>query len=257
MSSVEDLGPVVLTGKTHHGSAIILLITGLVLVGMGGIFLIQNEETRPPLFVPILLLLAGISALGLAGLLRWGRRGVRTVHEKGLQCRVGNQVTTMKIDEADQVAYFVIHLFVNGVYTATDEKLGLKSDRPDGRSVYFQRRYRDPHQNQGPSPAHRLVQPVIARIAERNKQRVARGESVSWFPGATINDWGVELPNGLGGKIAIRWDELETPEIENGVCKIRKVGRSAPVARVNTFQMNFFPGLAVVESRRRGSLPGR
>jgi hypothetical protein len=98
----------------------------------------------------------------------------------------------------------------------------------------------------------RLAQPVIARIAADNAKRLAGGQSVPWFPGATIHDWGVELPNGWGGKIAVPWGELEEPEIVNGICRLRRVSKSVPIMRVNTFRMNFFPGLEIVRSRLAG-----
>jgi hypothetical protein len=66
------------------------------------------------------------------------------------------------------------------------------------------------------------------------------------------HDWGVELPNGWGGKIPVRWEELDEPEIVNGVCRLRRLGKRAPITTVNTFRMNFFPGLEIVRSRRKG-----
>jgi hypothetical protein len=245
-SSADDLGPVVDTGATQHGIARFLFVGAVVLLGLGGRMLIQNEETRPHWIVPTLLFASGVACVAVAGTSIYLRRGVLTLHEKGLRRQVGGQALTMRFDEADQVAYFTIRLFVNHVYTATDEKLALKTEGPNGRVLSFHRRYKDPNNTQGPSPASILVRPVIERIAARNADRVARGEPVAWFPGATIHDWGVELPNGWGGKVPVRWNELEEPQIVNGVCKLKKLGKATPVYTVHSFAMNFFPGLEIV-----------
>ena len=69
-------------------------------------------------------------------------------------------------------------------------------------------------------------------------------------PRATINDSGVELPNGWA-QIVVPWGELEEPEIVNGICRRRRVGKSMPIVSISTFRMNFFPGLEIVRSLLR------
>jgi hypothetical protein len=249
-ASLDDLGPVIATGKTNHGVAILVAACGVFLLVFGGLTLVQGADTRPPVVVTVLLFAAGLITAAIGGWLFWRKRGLITLHERGLRRNVAGNDITMRFDEADQVAYYMTRIYMNGVYSATDEKITLKSDGPDAKVVHFQRRFRDPQQTAGPSPISPFVEPVIVRLAAKNAEKLARGEAVPWFPGAMIHDWGVELPNGWGGKIPIRWDELEAPEIVNRQCHLRRVGKSAPIATVFTFLMNFYPGLEVVKARR-------
>jgi hypothetical protein len=91
------------------------------------------------------------------------------------------------------------------------------------------------------------------RVARRLAQRLDQGEPAPWFPGATIHDWGVAIPNGWGGKKEIPWKELGEPEIVRGFCRLHVVGKKAPVATAYTGQTNFFPGLELVQARRTAS----
>ncbi len=74
----EDLGPVLDTGATKHGIAFMIVIGGVCLLVFGGLMLIQNEATRPPLAVSVGSLAAGVVALAIAGAMIWSRRGVNS-----------------------------------------------------------------------------------------------------------------------------------------------------------------------------------
>ena len=150
----EDLGPVLDTGATKHGIAFMIGIVGVCLLVFGGLMLIQNEATRPPLGVAAGSLAAGVVATAIAAVKIWSRRGVLTLHEKGLRHASAARRSPCGSPRPTRSAISRPEFMSITCTPGRTRSSALKSDGPDGRFVHFEREFRDPNETQGPSPPH-------------------------------------------------------------------------------------------------------
>jgi hypothetical protein len=248
----DDLGPVLVESHPPNQDVRTLVILGTLalIIGAGG----GSSGQFSPIAYGLLL---GVGALLVGGdiWLKWSQRGLTLdLHERGISRTVAGEMTdSFPFEDADRIAFACVRQLIHGVrYRETVETLRLTREGPPEATLEFVRHFDERKVGQGQTDGERLVRPIFARIARQMSAKLAKGEAVTWYPGATIRPWGIELPTGWGGTREVHWAELMPPEMVQGFCKLTLVGSKSPIATVNSFQPNFFPGLEIVAARAAG-----
>jgi hypothetical protein len=180
---------------------------------------------------------------------------VAYLHEHGLRVRGRGGWRVVRYPDVTEMTFKATRVFVNGVYTGTNQEMGLRTDAGEKPAV-FRHTYKEKTglatgYGEG-TPLNGLADVLTGLIARQMADRLQRGEAVPWGRALSITPRGVEVVNRGGGRLEVEWDRIGRVDVQQGVFRLWVAGDPKPRAQMMVAEPNFFPGYALVVRRLQG-----
>lgn len=238
------LGAVLLEQKIKAGTVgnvIFLLVLGVLPM------LVVASPTAPA-GVKVGFFLFGAGVAGFALWMLWRHWMHVFLQERGIREYRQRRERSLPYDQADEITYSSLRIFMNGSYIHTVEKVALKSDRAPGpplvcTHIFKEADGRAPGEAQ--TPLLNVRNAVSLRLAERMSEQIAREAAIEWTPELRIRGRGLELIDAHGGCELVEWDRLSRLEIDYGKLKLFHDGNDRPRLEMPVARPNFYPAYFV------------
>ncbi|HJT31949.1 MAG TPA: hypothetical protein VJ783_07830 [Pirellulales bacterium] len=238
------LGAVLLEQKIKAGTvgnAIFLLVLGILPM------LVVGAPTAPA-GVKVGFFLFGAGLAGFALWMLWRHWMHVFLQERGLREYRQRRGRSLPYDQADEITYSSLRIFMNGSYIHTVEKVALKSDREAGPPLVCTHIFKEADgraTGEARTPLLDVRNAVGLRLAERMSKQIAREAAIEWTPELRIRARGLEIVDARGRSELVEWGRLSRLEIDHGKLKLFHDGNDRPRLETPVATPNFYPAYFV------------
>lgn len=223
------------------GNAIFLLVLGILPM------LVVASPTAPT-DVKAGFFLFGAGIAGFALWMLWRHWMHVFLQERGIREYRQRRGRSLPYDQADEITYSSLRVFMNGSYIHTVAKVALKSDREPGPPLVCTHIFKEADgraPGEARTPLLNVRNAVSLRLAAQMSQQIAQEAAIEWTPELRIHARGLELIDARGGCELVEWGRLRRLEIDQGKLRIFHDDNDPPRVDTPVAKPNFYPAYFV------------